>query len=76
MRLVNAALVVLALLATLGGYLQEKNRLATILALPPAQARALYERAQLRRERVLIAVTALLIVAAIAALVLFKLVRR
>ena len=76
MRLVNAALVVLALLATLGGYLQEKNRLATILALPPAKARALYERAQLRRERVLIAVTALLIAAAIAALVLFKLVRR
>jgi len=76
MRLVNAALVVLALLATLGGYLQEKHRLATILALPPAEARVLYERAQLRRERVLIAVTALLIVAAIAALVLFKLVRR
>lgn len=76
MRLLNAALVALALLATLGGYLQEKKRLATILALPPAQARALYERAQLRRERVLIAVTALLVVAATVALVLFKLVRR
>src|SRR5205823_536861 len=40
-RLVNAALVILALLATLGGYLQEKKRLETIAALPPAEARAL-----------------------------------
>ena len=76
MRLLNAALVVLALLATLGGYMQEKSRLATILALPPAEARALYERAQLRRERVLMAITAVLIACAIVALVLFKLVPR
>ena len=76
MRLLNAALVVLALLATLGGYLQEKKRLATILAMPPAEARALYERAQLRRERVLIGVTAFLAAAALAALVLFKVLRR
>jgi hypothetical protein len=73
MRLINAALVALALLATLGGYLQEKKRLATILALPPAAARALYEKAQLRRERVLMVVTALLVAGAIVALVLFKL---
>jgi len=75
-RLVNAALVALAVLATLGGYLQEKKRLATILALPPAEARALYERAQLRRERVLVGVTALLIAGAIVALVLFKVLPR
>jgi hypothetical protein len=73
MRLINAALVALALLAILGGYLQEKKRLATILALPPAAARALYEKAQLRRERVLMVVTALLVAGAIVALVLFKL---
>jgi hypothetical protein len=76
MRFVNAAIVALAVLSTLGGYLQEKKRLATILALPPAEARALYERAQLRRERVLTAFTALLVASAIAALVLFKIVRR
>ena len=72
MRLLNGAIVLLALLATLAGYLQEKKRLATILALPPAAARDLYEKAQLRRERVLIAVTAVLVAGAIAALVLFK----
>ena len=31
MSLLNVAIVLLALLATLGGYLQEKKRLATIL---------------------------------------------
>jgi hypothetical protein len=73
MRFVNAAIVALAVLATLGGYLQEKKRLATILSLPPAQARALYEKAQLRRERVLMLITAVLIAGAVAALVAFKL---
>jgi hypothetical protein len=72
MRIVNAAIVVLALLSTLGGYLQEKKRLATILALPPAAARDLYEKAQLRRERVLTVFTALLVAGAIAALVVMK----
>jgi hypothetical protein len=72
MRLVNLAIVLLALLSTVGGYLQEKKRLATILALPPERARALYEKAQLRRERVLTVLTAVLIVGAIVALVLFK----
>jgi hypothetical protein len=76
MRLLNAAIVALAVLATLGGYLQEKKRLATILELSPAAARALYERAQLRRERVLMAFTGLLIAGAIAALVVFKVMRR
>ncbi len=72
MRLLNAAIVALALLATLGGYLQEKKRLETMRALPPAAARDLYEQAQVRRERVLMAVTGVLIAAAVAALLLFK----
>ena len=72
MRLLNAAIVLLALLAMLGGYLQEKKRLATILALAPSAARDLYEKAQLRRERVLIAVTAVLVAGAITAVVLLK----
>ena len=45
---------------------------ATILALPPAAARDLYEKAQARRERVLMVVTAVLVAGAIAAVVLFK----
>ena len=72
MRIVNVAIIVLALVSTLGGYLQEKKRLDTILALPPERARALYEKAQLRRERVLTVFTALLVVGAIVALVLFS----
>jgi probable LLM family oxidoreductase len=41
-------------------------------ALAPSAARDMYEKAQLRRERVLIAITALLVAGAIAAVVLFK----
>ena len=53
MKLLNAAIVLLALLATLTGYLQEKKRLATILALAPSAARDMYEKAQLQtRARV------------------------
>ena len=76
MRFVNAAIVALAALATLGGYFQEKKRLGTILALPAAAARDLYEKAQARRDRVLMLVTAVLVVGAIAAVVLVKVVRR
>jgi hypothetical protein len=71
-KLLNAAIVALALLATLGGYLQEKQRLERIIQLPPADARALYEKAQVRRERVLVAITGVLMAAAAAALILFK----
>ena len=53
MKFVSAAIVALAMLATLGGYLQEKKRLETIRGLPPAAARDLYERAQVRRDRLL-----------------------
>jgi hypothetical protein len=72
MRFLNAAIVALALLATLGGYLQEKKRLETILALSPTAARDLYEKAQVRRERVLMVVTGVLVSAAVMALLLFK----
>ena len=72
MRLVNAAIVALALLATLGGYLQEKGRLEKILQMSPAAARDLYEKAQVRRERVMMVVTAVLAAGAVVALVLFS----
>jgi hypothetical protein len=72
MRLINAAIVALALVATLGGYLQEKARLAKILQMSPAAARDMYERAQVRRERVMMVVTGVLIAGAIAGLILFK----
>ena len=76
MRFVNTAIIALAALATLGGYFQEKKRLGAILALPAAAARDLYEKAQTRRDRVLMLVTAVLVVGAIAAIVLTKVVRR
>ncbi len=76
MRFVNAAIVALAALATLGGYFQERKRLAAILALPAAAARDLYEKAQARRDRVLMLVTAVLVVGAVAAIVLVKVARR
>jgi hypothetical protein len=71
-KLLNAAIVALALLATLGGFFQEKKRLQTILALSPTAARDLYERAQVRRERVLMAITGVLMAGAAAAVILFK----
>jgi hypothetical protein len=72
MRFLNAAIVALAVLSTLGGYFQEKKRLTTILGLPPAAARDLYERAQVRRDRVLLVATALLVAGAVVALMLVK----
>ena len=67
MRLLNAALIILTGLATVAGYLQEKKRLATIRALPAARARDLYDVAQKRRERVMIAVTVILALGAVSA---------
>jgi hypothetical protein len=67
LRVLNALLVVATLLAYVGGYLQEKKRLAATLAMPAVEARARYERLQQRRERVLVVVTALLIAGAVAA---------
>ena len=66
MKLLNAALVAVALLVTLAGYLQEKKRLEKILALPPAAARDLYEKAQIARDRVLmLALFAVLVIVAV-----------
>ena len=67
MRVLNAILVIATLLAYVGGYLQEKKRLATTLATPAAEARDRYERLQRQRERVLVVVTALLVSGAVAA---------
>ena len=72
MKLVSAAIVALAMLATLGGYLQEKKRLETIRGLPPTAARDLYEKAQVRRDRLLMTITGVLMAGAAAALILFK----
>jgi hypothetical protein len=69
MRIVNAVLVLTTLLAYVGGYFQEKKRLATMLSLPVAQALARYEAAQRRRERMLAGLTATLVAGALAALV-------
>jgi hypothetical protein len=71
-KFVSAAIVALSLLATLGGYLQEKKRLDTIRGLSPTAARDLYEKAQVRRDRVLMTITGLLMAGAAAALILFK----
>lgn len=75
MKLLNAALVAVALLVTLAGYLQEKKRLQTILGLSPTAARDLYEKAQVRHDRVLMAITGVLMAGAAAALILFKVYR-
>jgi len=71
-KFVSAAIVSLSLLAMLGGYQQEKKRLETIRGLPPASARDLYEKAQVRRDRVLMTVTGLLMAGAAVALIVFK----
>ena len=68
--MVNAALVLVTLLACIGGYVQQKKRLAITRALPPAAARDRYEAAERRRERVLLAVTGVLVVVALVALFL------
>jgi hypothetical protein len=66
-RLLNAVLVIATLLAYVGGYMQEKKRLATTLNMPAAAARDRYERLQRQRERVLVVVTAVLVAGAVAA---------
>lgn len=68
MRALNLVLVVLTLLSSAGGYVQEKRRLARIRQLPPEKARALYEVAQRRRERLMIVITVALVAGAVAAL--------
>ena len=65
MRLLNVAIVALALLSSVGGYLQQKKHLATTRALPARAALARYEATQKRRERLLVMVTAVLVAGAI-----------
>jgi hypothetical protein len=67
LRVLNAVLVIATLLAYVGGYVQEKKRLATTLTMPATEARDRYERAQQQRERVLLVVTAVLVAGAMAA---------
>jgi hypothetical protein len=67
-RLLNAVLVGVTLLAVAGGYVQERARLAKIRRLPVEEARALYERAAARRERGMVAVAAALVVSAVIAI--------
>ena len=73
MRLLNIGLIILTALATLGGYFHEKKRLATIRALPPARARDLFEAAQKQRERVMIVVTAVMVLGAVGVFILKEL---
>jgi hypothetical protein len=68
MRLANVIVVVVAALLVGGGYLQERQRLRTVRALPAERARALFEAAEQRRERTMIAVTVVLGLAAAASL--------
>jgi hypothetical protein len=67
-RLLNAVLVAVTLLAVTGGYVQERARLAKIRRLPVDEARALYERAAARRERGMVAVAAALVLSAVIAI--------
>jgi hypothetical protein len=67
LRLLNAVLVIATLLAYVGGYVQEKKRLAATLDMPAPAARDRYERLQQQRERVLLVVTAVLVAGAVAA---------
>lgn len=69
MRLVNLLLVAVAALLVVGGNFQERRRLARLRQMPVAEARALYEAAQVRRERVMLVVTAVLAIAAVASIV-------
>jgi hypothetical protein len=69
MRLVNLILVAVATLFVVGGNLQERRRLSRLRNVPVAQARALYEAAQVRRERVMLVVTAVLAIAAVVSVV-------
>ena len=69
MRLANMIVVLIAALIAGGGYLQERQRLRTVKALPVERARLLFETAERRRERTMIIVTIVLGLAAAATLV-------
>jgi hypothetical protein len=64
------ALVLAATLSSLGQFLQERHRLKVIASLPGRRARDHYEKTRARDERLMLGVTLVLVVAAIAALAL------
>jgi integral membrane sensor domain MASE1 len=69
-RLLNLLIVAATVVSVLGGYLQERKRLATIRTLPPARAQALFEATERRRERTMLVVTVAVVVASAVALLL------
>lgn len=70
MRLLNLVIVAATMISVLGGYLQERKRLATIRELPPGRAQAVFEATERRRERTMVIVTVAVVVATAVALVL------
>ena len=69
MRVLRLILVVVAGLTTAAQLWQERQRLKVIERLPGRQARDYYEATRARDERLMAAVTALLALAAVAAVV-------
>jgi hypothetical protein len=67
--LLRAILVLAATASAIAQFLQERRRLKVISGLPGRRARDYYERTRARDERFLLALTAVLVVAAVAALV-------
>jgi hypothetical protein len=68
-RILRLILVVVAALVTGAQLWQERRRLETLRRLPGRQARDHYEATRARDERLMVGVTAVLAVAAVAALV-------
>jgi len=68
-RVFRLILVVAAALAAGGQFLEERRRLKVIERLPGREARDYYERTRARDERLMVAVTAVLAVAATAGVV-------
>ena len=69
MRILRLILVIAAGLTTVAQQLQERHRLKVIESLPGPRARDYYEATRERDERLMLAVTGLLALAAAAALV-------
>ena len=69
MRVLRLILVVVAGLTTAGQLWQERRRFKVLEQLPGRQARAHYEATRARDERLMVAVTVVLALAAVAALV-------
>jgi hypothetical protein len=68
MRVLNLVLVVTTMVIVGAGYLQEKRRLGKIRQMAPAKARALYDRSERQRERLMVGFTVVLAAGAVVAL--------